>query len=273
MAGNSVISFHSGEGPECLLAGITVKGGKAERGGGISISNASPTIQDCVIKENESTGLWPSGGGGVFIRDSNPRFRRCVISKNKAQQSGGCYIHGSSVRIDRCVFSANQARKINYQQYDQGFCGGLYLYESTASIVDTTIAGNTASRHSGGLNIFDSSVTLLRCNISGNEAEIGNYAWYEDNTEDMIVPTKGKKPNALGLYDMSGNVWEWVEDYFDFDYYKISPKSNPFGADYSLFRVVRGGSVFDPPNKLRTTYRYGLEHNRRSLNVGFRLAE
>jgi len=108
---------------------------------------------------------------------------------------------------------------------------------------------------------------------TGNEAEIGNYAWYEDNTEDMIVPTKGKKPNALGLYDMSGNVWEWVEDYFDFDYYKISPKSNPFGADYSLFRVVRGGSVFDPPNKLRTTYRYGLEHNRRSLNVGFRLAE
>lgn len=108
---------------------------------------------------------------------------------------------------------------------------------------------------------------------TNNEAEIGNYAWYEDNTEEMIVPTKGKKPNALGLYDMSGNVWEWVEDYFDFEYYKVSPKSNPFGADYSLFRVVRGGSVFDPPNKLRTTYRYGLEHNRRSLNVGFRLAE
>ncbi len=108
---------------------------------------------------------------------------------------------------------------------------------------------------------------------TNNEAEVGNYAWFQDNTEGMIVPTKGKKPNALGLYDMSGNVWEWVEDYFDFEYYQVSPKDNPFGADYSLFRVVRGGSVFDAPYKLRTAYRYGLEHNRRTLNVGFRLAE
>ena len=108
---------------------------------------------------------------------------------------------------------------------------------------------------------------------TNNEAELGNYAWFEDNADSMIVPTKGKKPNALGLYDMSGNVWEWVEDYFDFEYYQVSDKKNPYGADYSLFRVARGGSVFDQPNKLRTTYRYGLEHNRRSLNVGFRLAE
>ena len=108
---------------------------------------------------------------------------------------------------------------------------------------------------------------------TNNEAELGNYAWFEDNADSMIVPTKGKKPNALGLYDMSGNVWEWVEDYFDFEYYQVSEKKDPYGADYSLFRVARGGSVFDPPNKLRTTYRYGLEHNRRSLNVGFRLAE
>jgi formylglycine-generating enzyme required for sulfatase activity len=72
---------------------------------------------------------------------------------------------------------------------------------------------------------------------------------------------------------MSGNVWEWTEDYFDFEYYQNSPKKDPFGAEYSLFRVIRGGSVFDAPYKLRTTYRYGLEHNKRNLNVGFRLAE
>lgn len=108
---------------------------------------------------------------------------------------------------------------------------------------------------------------------TSNEGDLGDYAWYQDNADNMIVPAKGKKPNGLGLYDMSGNVWEWVEDYFDFDYYEVSPKNDPFGPDYSLFRVVRGGSIFDQPNKLRTTYRYGLEHNRRILNVGFRLAE
>lgn len=108
---------------------------------------------------------------------------------------------------------------------------------------------------------------------TNNEAEIGDYAWFEDNADEMIMPVKSKKPNAFGLYDMSGNVWEWVEDYFDFDYYQESPKRDPFGPDYSMFRCVRGGSIAEPPHKLRATYRYGLEPNRRSLNLGFRLAE
>lgn len=108
---------------------------------------------------------------------------------------------------------------------------------------------------------------------TNNEAEIGDYAWHEDNADEMIKPVKSKKPNALGLYDMAGNVSEWTEDYFDFEYYQVSPKRDPYGPDYSLFRVVRGGSIAEPPFKLRTTYRYGLEHNRRHLTVGFRLAE
>lgn len=106
-----------------------------------------------------------------------------------------------------------------------------------------------------------------------NEGELGNYAWFSDNGEDKLQPVKAKKPNALGLYDMAGNVWEWTEDYFDFEYYQISPKENPYGAEFSFFRVVRGGSIADGPYKLRTTYRYGLEPTRRMMHVGFRLAE
>lgn len=108
---------------------------------------------------------------------------------------------------------------------------------------------------------------------TSNEGELSDYAWYMDNTDKMILPVKQKKPNALGLYDMSGNVWEWVEDYFDFEFYEVSPKRDPYGPDYSLVRVVRGGSISDTPFKLRTTYRYGLSHVTRALTVGFRLAE
>lgn len=106
-----------------------------------------------------------------------------------------------------------------------------------------------------------------------NEAEIADYAWFEDNSDIKLHKVRQKKPNGLGLYDMAGNVWEWTEDYFDFDYYQVSPKNNPYGPDFSLFRTLRGGSIADPPYKLRTTYRYALEPPRRFMHVGFRLAE
>lgn len=107
---------------------------------------------------------------------------------------------------------------------------------------------------------------------TNNEGELGGYAVFSDNSE-TINQVKSKKPNGLGIYGMTGNVLEWTEDFFDFDYYKESPKVNPYGAEQSVFKAVRGGSFADPPYKLRTTYRYALENNKRLVYLGFRLAE
>ncbi|MBI5454554.1 MAG: SUMF1/EgtB/PvdO family nonheme iron enzyme [Deltaproteobacteria bacterium] len=106
-----------------------------------------------------------------------------------------------------------------------------------------------------------------------NEAEVGSYAWFADNADFKLQNVKTRKPNGLGLHDMSGSIWEWVEDNFDFDYYELSPKKDPYGAEFSLYKGVRGGSIADGPFKLRTTYRYALEPSRRMINVGLRLAE
>lgn len=106
-----------------------------------------------------------------------------------------------------------------------------------------------------------------------NEAETGNYAWFTDNGDEKLHHVKSKKANGFGLYDMGGSVWEWAEDNFDFDYYQVSPKKDPYGADFSLYRAVRGGSFVDAPFKLRASYRYALEPSRRLMNVGLRLAE
>jgi len=106
-----------------------------------------------------------------------------------------------------------------------------------------------------------------------NEAEAGSYAWFSDNADFKLQNVKTKKPNGLGIHDMAGSAWEWVEDNFDFDYYQSSPKKDPYGAEFSLYKGVRGGSIADGPSKLRTTYRYALEPSRRMLNVGLRLAE
>lgn len=80
------------------------------------------------------------------------------------------------------------------------------------------------------------------------------------------------RPNSLGLYDMSGNVWEWTGDGYDADYYRNSVSNNPKGPASSGYRVVRGGSWGTPPWNLRITKRTKLRPWFRIFNVGFRLA-
>ncbi len=76
---------------------------------------------------------------------------------------------------------------------------------------------------------------------SGSNA-INDVGWYLDNSEGMSHPEGQKKPNELGLADMSGNMWEWCSDWFDMNYYKMSPLNNPIGPAKGDRKVVRGGT-------------------------------
>ena len=107
---------------------------------------------------------------------------------------------------------------------------------------------------------------------TSNEAELGEYAWYKANSEEKTHPVGKKKPNGLGIYDMSGNVWEWVDDRFDEDYYKSSPKDNPQGPASGSTRVLHGGSWFGPPRSIRASARDNSDPDIRFGISGFRLA-
>lgn len=103
---------------------------------------------------------------------------------------------------------------------------------------------------------------------------IGNVAWYADNSSSTH-DVKTKTPNELGIYDMSGNVYEWCQDRFDINYGSNSPQTNPTGPSSGYFRVLRGGSWINSALSCRVSDRYsdfpGSRDSRGSSN-GFRLA-
>ena len=84
-------------------------------------------------------------------------------------------------------------------------------------------------------------------------------------------PVGSYQPNGVGLYDMTGNVWQWLNDWYGERYYSKSPKDNPRGAASGIDRVVRGGSWLNGPNDIRTADRNNSAPNYRSSDIGFRI--
>ena len=106
---------------------------------------------------------------------------------------------------------------------------------------------------------------------TGSEFELRDYAWFSGNSGNKTHPVGQKRPNGLGLYDMSGNVWEWCGDWGDKDYYQRSPRDNPSGPSSGNFRVLRGGSWYGSAWNVRAAGRYGLDPAQRNDIFGFRL--
>jgi formylglycine-generating enzyme required for sulfatase activity len=118
--------------------------------------------------------------------------------------------------------------------------------------------------------------TTTRWYCGDEEAGLGYVAWFKGNSAGpghgtMTHPVGQKKPNAWGLYEMHGNVWQWCADWFDADYYKQSPLPDPIGPPGGVFRVLRGSSWHCEPVFCRSAFRQPRPPLHRSHSRGFRV--
>jgi formylglycine-generating enzyme required for sulfatase activity len=112
--------------------------------------------------------------------------------------------------------------------------------------------------------------SVTRYCFGDDESLLGEYAWYDGNSGSKTHPDGEKKPNAWGLYDMHGNVWEWCADWYDSGYYANPRVDDPTGPTSGSNRVLRGGSWFSPARLCRSALRYSLAPGLRLYSLGLR---
>jgi len=146
--------------------------------------------------------------------------------------------------------------------YDNGFIYQLNQKTKKKYRLPTEAEWEYAAR--GGHKATNPNFTYSGSN------DVGEVAWYNVNSGGKVQAVGTKKANDLGVFDMSGNVYEWCSDWYSSTYYTPSAVTNPTGPEIGSFRVIRGGSWYSFATNARVSYRDYSTPGIRNNSLGFR---
>ena len=161
--GNTTTCFNlnSGQDAATIIGGFTIQNGHLQGGGGMRITNSSPTIENCTFRDNHAS----SRGGAIYIGISSSAISNCIFHGNSADDRGGAiYTDMSSVTITGCLFDEN----VTPTDWTRG--GALFLEEGSETVTNCTMVGNTPDN----VMVYNGSgVTVSHCIIASATDGVG----------------------------------------------------------------------------------------------------
>lgn len=243
--------------PVTAMEFVHLPGGCYPMGATQAALGANPVHQVCV--------------GGFWLaryETNNDQYRRCVLAGScpaPEQQDVGIKEHFRTGDED------------HYQQMGEALTAGDHPVVGVSWLNAQMFAKWLSSQTGEKFRLPTEAEWEYGCRAdrlqepTHSQSEMKITAWYSQNSQGKSHASGSKMPNNFGLYDMSGNVWEWVEDHFDSQAYTQHAKNSPLFVKKDFFHVNRGGSWSSEPIHLNCAYRGVGEEQDRDDNLGFRL--
>ena len=245
--GDSVIKCISGEGPDTIIDGLTIINGEAlniggsDRGGGLYINLASPTVRNCVFSSNESFGA----GGGLYANGSSSTITNCSFLGNDAEYGGGIYlIQSTSIRVVGCTFDGNTSNIDG---------GGANCHSGSVDFADCTFSNNICGRGGGGINATGLTLTVERTAFLANEAGswgAGVLTWIGGTTEYRNCTFISNTSSYLGGAIYTNTTTDIVNCSITLNLAASGSASvftNGSGNETNIVSSILWNNSFDPP--------------------------
>jgi len=199
--------FRKGEEPNSIIAGLTITNAYADEGGGIYCEGSSPTLIDCMFKENSAQN-W---GGAIYNLNSNPTLIDCSFTTNSANWGGAitCRYCEPGPTLVNCTLSNNSAKfggamyndhsnptvaDSNFTSNSARYGGGIYNFAAAPNpsfrhpkLINCSFSNNPASSYGGGICNFESSPTVTGCEFSSNSARHYGGAMYNNESSSPML--------------------------------------------------------------------------------------
>jgi formylglycine-generating enzyme required for sulfatase activity/cytochrome oxidase Cu insertion factor (SCO1/SenC/PrrC family) len=260
-----------------MIEFVPVKGGCYTMGNtfgsGEGAPNEKPFHEVCV--DDFSVGKYDVTVGDFkeFVKDTGYR--------TEAELGGGCYewSRRKNVSLDwrnpgfsqddrHPVVCVSWNDSVAFAEWLSAKTGRKYRLPSEAEWEYAARSGGKRERYAG---ISDQSQLYRYANFCDENCFFSYQTVSQDDGYRFTAPVGSYTANGLGLYDMTGNVFQWINDWYEKAYYQESPKDNPRGPDSGTYRVLRGGSWFHTPLYSRVSYRLWGAPDTRFYDIGFRL--